>query len=175
MRRVSVLAAVGVALAAAANAAPPTHSFDLTYRGFGPVEATSAFVEAGPLAVRFEGCWAKDGPEAVCGFTLRAHARTEVTNLANLSHGTREDGSPARTCCLFRQGSPEGYPITATAAAPAGVGVITAAVEPGREFGVMLRLPDPGRGAPVHSVTFSRGGGDPGVTFPTRIQTLPAR
>ena len=174
------LAALGVALsgaaavcAVAAEAPRATHTFQLTYRDFGPVSASSDFTAAGPISIRFEGCYAKDGPEAVCGFTLRARTRVIVTNLRNLSHGTRADGLPARTCCMFEQGRPEGFPIVPSGSAP-GVADIAAAVEPGRELGVMLRLPDYRAGAPLRSITFSRGEGDPGATFPATVRSLPA-
>ena len=167
------LACAATLSAVAAGAPRPTHTFELTYRAFGPVSATSEFVGAGPISVRFEGCYAKDGPEAVCGFTLRARTRVVVSNLRNLSHGTRADGLPARTCCMFEQGRPEGFPIVPSGSA-AGVADISAAVEPGRELGVMLRLPDYEAGAPLRSITFSRGEGDPGATFPATVRRLPA-
>ena len=181
-RRAWRSAVLGLALAVAATApsAGPAaasrlpHAFELTYRNFGPVSVASDFTDAGRISIRFEGCYTKDGPEAVCGFTVRAHARVVISNLHNLSHGTRADGSPARTCCLFQQGRPEGFPIVLSEGAASGVADLAAVVEPGRELGVMLRLPDYRVGAPLRSITFSRGEGDPGVTFATEVRSLPA-
>lgn len=168
--RPSALALAAALLTASAATAAPVHTFDLTYRGFGPVTSHGGFRAADGYRIRFEGCYSKQGPEAVCGFTVRADRALALTNGSNLSHGGRTDGSPMRTCCLFVQGSPEGHPIVA--AGGAGEAAFRLPLQPGREVGVMLRLPDYGRGAPLTSITFSRGEGDAGATFPAQVRVL---
>lgn len=163
--------AIAAAMASAASARMGVeHGFDVTYRGFGPVRVSSDFRRAGPVSVRFEGCYAKGGPEAVCAFTVRAHDAVTVSNLRNLSHGSRVDGSPMRTCCIFRQGRPEGFPITSGPAE--GVVDLAATLRPGEEAGFMLRLPEYRQGSPLRAITFSRGAGDPGITFTAKVRDL---
>jgi hypothetical protein len=149
------------------------HSFDLTYRSFGPVEAHSAFVEAQGYEIRFEGCYAKHSEEAICGFTLRATAPLTLSNVQNLSHGSAADGTPIRTCCLFVQTDPRGYPITKDAEAPPGVAVLTRGLQAGETIGVMLRVPNY-KTPPLAGITFSHGQADPGTSFPTPVTELGA-
>jgi hypothetical protein len=163
-----VLAAATAALVAAAP-----HSYQLTYRDFGPVTASSAFQPADGYAIRFEGCYAKHSAEAICGFTLRAERALQVTNIANLSHGSGEDGAPKRTCCIFLQGDPKGYPITPAPQAPDGTATLAHALKAGEAAGFMLRVPNYAAGAPLKAIIFSRGEGDPGVSFPATVQELP--
>lgn len=155
-----------------AGAAPPpaSHTFVLTYRDFGPISSDAGFRPTDGYQLRFEGCFAKHSAEAVCGFTLKATRAILVTNARNLSHGAHADGSAMRTCCMFVQGDARGYPITTAADAPAA---LRRPLQPGQELGLMLRVPDYGAGAPLASITFSRGEGDPGETFPARVVELP--
>lgn len=171
-RTPALAAAAALLAAAAAQAEPaaPAHTFELGYRDFGPVTSRADFRAADGYRLRFEGCYARRSPEAVCGFTVRADRPLVLTNGANLSHGTRADGSPVRTCCLFAQGRPEGHPIVATG--DAGEAAYRLPLEPGRDVPVLLRLPDYARHGPPASITFSRGEGDRGATFPTRIEEL---
>jgi hypothetical protein len=164
---------VTLSVPAEAQPAQTLHSFDITYRNFGRVSASSSFRSAKGYDVRFEGCFAKTGPEAICGFTLRAQTSLILTNGANLSHGTRQDGEPMRTCCLFLQGRPEGRPIIPPGAEEDGAAVIRESLSPGMELGVMLRLPDYKVGSPLSAITFSRGEDDPGLSFPAAVQPLP--
>ena len=165
--------AAAVAAPAALAAAEAPHTFVLTYRAFGPVQTTSAFRPADGYAVRAEGCYAKHSEEAICGFTLRASRPLIITNLANAAHAAGADGAPIRTCCMFVQGDEQGYPITSAADAPVGVGVLRHSLSSGQQVGLMLRIPNYRRGGPVASITFSRGQGDAGVTFPERVVELP--
>jgi hypothetical protein len=147
------------------------HSFDLTYRGFGLVEADSAFVKAQGYEVRFEGCYAKHSEEAICGFTLRATAPLSLSNVQNLSHGSAADGTPIRTCCLFVQTDPRGYPIGKDAETPAGVAVLTRGLHAGETLGVMLRVPNY-KTPPLAGITFSHGQADEGTSFAARVTEL---
>ena len=121
--------------------------------------------------LRFEGCWAHHSDEAICGFTLRPRRPLTVTNLANASHAAAADGAVKRTCCMFVQGNQTGYPIVAGAEA-AGAGVLSLALRPGRAQALMLRVPNYRAGGPLASITFSRGGDDPGVTVPAEVIDL---
>lgn len=168
--RPTALACAAALLAAPAARAAPAHVFELSYRGFGPVTSHGAFQAQDGYHLRFEGCYAKHSPEAVCGFTVRADRPLVLTNGTNLSHGSRGDGSPVRTCCLFAQGRPEGHPIVATG--DAGEAAFSLPLEPGRETPVLLRVPDYALHGPPVSITFSRGEGDAGATFPTRVEAL---
>jgi hypothetical protein len=147
------------------------HSFDLTYRNFGPVEADSAFVKAQGYDVRFEGCYAKHSEEAICGFTIRATAPLTLGNVENLSHGSAADRTPIRTCCLFLQTDPRGYPITKDAEAPASVAVLSRSLHAGETLGVMLRVPNY-QAPPLAGITFSHGQADQGVIFPAHVIEL---
>ena len=167
----AVLAATTAA--SAAPASPVAHTFVLTYRGFGPVAATSGFRNGDGYDLRFEGCYAKHSQGAICGFTLRATRPLRITNVQNVSHATGRDGSPIRTCCMFVQGDQQGFPITATSSAPAGVAILARPLRVGQTLGLMLRVPDYAKGAPVAGVTCSRGDGDPGGAFATRVAELP--
>ncbi len=171
------LCALGLMLAALVAAGPGAmaapHAFVLTYRGFGPVQVDSSFKPGAGYAVRAEGCYAKHSEEAVCGFTLRATRALSVSNLANASHGSGSDGSTLRTCCMFVQGDDRGYPITPATQAPAGVAVLSHPLSPGQEVGLMLRVPNYKKAAPLTAITFSAGQGDPGVTFPAHVMELP--
>jgi hypothetical protein len=147
------------------------HSFDLTYRSFGPVEADSTFVKAQGYEVRFEGCYAKHSEEAICGFTLRATAPLMLATAENLSHGSAADGTPIRTCCLFVQTDPRGYPISKEAETPASGSVLTRGLFSGETLGVMLRVPNY-KAPPLAAITFSHGQADQGVTFPAHVIEL---
>lgn len=150
-----------------------SHTYDVTYRGFGPVTAASVFRDADGYQLRFEGCYAKHSPEALCGFTLRAVRPVVVSNADKLAHGVRRDGSPMRSCCLFIQGEPEGHPLIAQGAGDGSIAILRRWVEAGRDVGVLLRLPDYRTGSPLQSVVFSRGEGDKGLSFPATIAELP--
>ncbi len=165
-----MLVALG-ASGSAARAAP--HTFVLTYRNFGPVQASSSFVPAAGYEVRSEGCYARHSEEAVCGFTLRAMRALTVTNLGDVAHGEGADGSPLRTCCMFVKGDDRGYPITPEPQAPAGVGVLRQPLAPGQQVGLMLRVPNYRRGSPLAAIVFSYGRGDPGVRFAEHVVELP--
>jgi hypothetical protein len=160
-------------LAAAGAAGASPHTFVLTYRDFGPVTSASGFTHAKGYSLRFEGCYARGGDEAICGFTLRATKALTITNAANLSHAADAEGVVKRTCCMFVQGEPPGYPITAEATVPPGIAVLNHPLEAGRSIGLMLRVPDYRKGGPLGAITFSAGHGDPGVTFPARVEDLP--
>ncbi len=168
-----VLAALDAAAPAALAAAEAAHSFDLTYRGFGPVQASGAFRPGAGYAVRAEGCYAKHSEEAICGFTLRALRPIVVTNVENAAHASGADGSVIRTCCMFVQGDPRGYPITPASVAPDGIAVLRHPLALGQQVGLMLRVPNYAKAAPVAAVTFSRGQGDSGVAFATHVTELP--
>lgn len=167
------LAGLGAASPAALAGPEATHSFVLTYRHFGPVQASGVFRPANGYEVRAEGCYAKHSEEAICGFTLRATREVIVTNVENAAHASGADGSPIRTCCMFVQGDPRGYPITPATAAPDGIAVLRHPLAPGQQVGLMLRVPNYAKAALVAAVTFSRGQGDPGVAFPTHVTELP--
>ena len=147
-------------------AAEPPHTFVFTYRAFGSVMSTSTFQQAVGYAVRFEGCVAKHSDEAVCGFTLRARDPLLLTNVENVSHGSSADGSRLRTCCVFVQGDDRGYPITSErAGAAGGGGVLRRPLKGGEMVGVLLRGPNYRSFSPLAAITFSRGEGDPGISF----------
>ena len=167
------LAALGLAGPSALAAPEAPHTFVLTYRDFGPIQATGVFKPADGYEVRSEGCYAKHSDEAVCGFTLRATRPLTVTNLDNAARGAGADGSAIRTCCLFVQGDNRGYPITRAASAPAGVAVLSHPLSPGQQVGLMLRAPNYRKAAPLAAITFSRGQGDPGITFSEHVRELP--
>ena len=167
------LAALGVAGPSALAASEAPHTFVLTYRDFGPVQATGAFKPTDGYEVRSEGCYARHSDEAVCGFTLRATRPLTVTNVANAAHGAGADGSAIRTCCMFVQGDNRGYPITTAASASAGVAVLSHPLSPGQQVGLMLRVPNYRKAAPLAAITFSRGQGDPGITFLEHVRELP--
>jgi hypothetical protein len=170
-RRISL--SVGVALGAIGLGAAAPHSFLLTYRDFGAVSAAGDFQPADGYAVRFEGCYAKHSAEAVCGFTLRAGRALTVANRANLSHAAAVDGTPIRTCCIFVQGDPRGYPITPSRQPSPDAALLERKLAPGETTGFMLRIPNYKVGPPVAAVTFSHGDGDPGRSFPTGVIELP--
>jgi hypothetical protein len=149
------------------------HSFELSYRSFGPVAADSAFVQAQGYEVRFEGCYAKHSEEAICGFTLRATTPLTLSNRQNFSHGSAADGTPIRTCCLFVQTDPRGYPISKDAEAPEGVAVLTRGLRAGETVGVMLRVPNY-KTPPLAGITLSHGQADPGTSFPAHVTELGA-
>ena len=165
-------ATVGFALASSACAAA-RHTFMLTYRDFGPITATSRFQKADGYAIRFEGCFARRSDAAICGFTIRANGSLTLTNAQNLSHGSDGAGGPIRTCCLFIQGDERGFPISAAAGVPPGSAVIDRELKQGESLGVLLRVPNYKSVGPLAAITFSRGEGDKGVQFPTRIKELP--
>ena len=170
------LVAAGAALfltSSAWAAAEAKHTFNLTYRDFGPVTATSMFQNGDGYAVRFEGCYARHSDAAICGFTIRPTAPLTLTNAQNLSHGSDDAGGAIRTCCLFIQGNNQGYPISAAPGPPQGVAVIDRKIAPGETVGVLLRVPNYKTVARLAAITFSRGEGDEGVRFPTRIKELP--
>lgn len=160
-----------MAVAGGANA--EKHTFLLTYRDFGPITATSRFQKADGYAIRFEGCFARHSDAAICGFTIRPTAPLTLTNAQNLSHGSDAAGGAIRTCCLFVQGDDQGYPISAAPGAPQGVAVIDRELQPGKTLGVLLRVPNYKSVGPLAAITFSRGQGDKGMQFPTRIRELP--
>ena len=168
-----VIGGFGVASPAALAAPEAMHSFVLTCRGFGPVQAASAFRPGPGYDVRAEGCYAKHSDEAICGFTVRAARPVMVTNVENAAHASGADGSVIRTCCMFVQGDERGYPITPATVAPDGIAVLRASVAPGQQVGFMLRVPNYRKAAPLAAVTFSRGQGDPGLAFPTHVVELP--
>jgi hypothetical protein len=177
MRRLRLpLLAIGAALVlgeAPGVAAEAPHSYLLTYRDFGPVQATSSFTPASGYELRFEGCFAKHSEEAICGFTVRSAGALDLTNVQNMSHGSAANGAAIRTCCLFVQGDNRGFPITPTPEAPAGVAVLSRTLHPGETLGVMLRVPNYKAVGPLASITFSRGQGDVGLRFPAHIVELP--
>ncbi len=179
----SLVAAPWTAGAAALQALPASraaldrqdlvHSFTISYRGFGPVTARSSFRPAAGYQIRFEGCFARQGDEAICAFTLRAQDAIAISNVDNLSHGSAADGATRRTCCLFVQGDDRGYPIAAGAGAAPGAATYRQTLAPGQQLALMLRVPDYKKGAALAAITFSRGQGDPGVTFPARVKQIP--
>jgi hypothetical protein len=168
-----VAAAIAGSSAAIAAAGPAAHNFDITYRDFGSVSSHAAFRSAPDYQVRFEGCFAKKSDEGVCAFTLRSAKPLRLTNAYNLSHGSRADRAPMRTCCLFVQGRNQGYPIITTGDDRGHIAIVQEPIEPGKDLGVMLRLPDYKKGSPLATITFSRGQNDPGVTFPAHVEELP--
>ncbi len=157
---------------ASAPAAAARHAFDLTYRSFGPVEVTSGYLPGRDYDLRPEGCYARASTEAICGFTLRARAPITVTNADNVSHAQRADGAFTRTCCIFVAGDPNGYPLTAPGVSTEGARRVARRLNAGDSLALMLRIPDYATGAPIAAVTFSRGGGDPGVTTQTTVKDL---
>jgi hypothetical protein len=172
--RLDLVLAAGAAFAVASAAhAEAKHTFMLTYRDFGEVTATSTFQNADGYAIRFEGCFARHSDAAICGFTIRPTAPLALTNAQNLSHGSDSAGGAIRTCCLFLQGNNQGYPISAAPDAPQGVAVIDRPLKPGETLGVLLRVPNYMSVGPLTAITFSRGHGDKGMQFPTRIKELP--
>jgi hypothetical protein len=173
LRLVELLAAGAVFASGACAAAEATHSFLLTYRDFGPVTATSTFQRADGYAVRFEGCFARHSDAAICGFTIRPTAPLTLTNAQNLSHGSDDAGGAIRTCCLFIQGDNQGFPISVAPGTPQGVAVLDRQLRVGETVGVLLRVPNYKTVARLGAITFSRGQGDKGVQFPTRIEELP--
>ena len=74
---------------------------------------------------------------------------------------------------MFVQGDDRGYPITPISSASAGIGVLSHALSPGQQVGLMLRAPNCKAAAPLAVITFSRGEGDPGVAFPEHVVELP--
>ena len=163
-----------VALASITLAAPkPPHTFVLTYRAFGPVQATGLFRPANGYTVRAEGCYAKHTEEAICGFTLKALRPITITNLNNAAHGASADGSSIRTCCMFVQGDDRGYPISAANDALDDNAVLDRQLGPGEQIGLMLRIPNHRKGKPLAAITFSHGQSDRGVTFPEHVTELP--
>jgi hypothetical protein len=53
------------------------------------------------------------------------------------------------------------------------VAVIDCEFQPGKALGVLLRVPNYKSVGPLAAITFSRGQGDKGMQFPTRIKELP--
>ena len=164
----AIIAAFGGADAAAAAA---SHRFHVTYRDWVTVRSVGSFRPTAEYDLRFEGCWAHHSDEAICGFTLRPRRPLTVTNLANASHAAAADGAVKRTCCMFIQGNGTGYPIVAGPDA-AGAGILSLALPPGRAQGLMLRVPNYRAGGPLASITFSSGGGEPGLSFPAKVKAL---
>ncbi|HEY1926843.1 MAG TPA: hypothetical protein VGG92_05215 [Caulobacteraceae bacterium] len=173
LSRIAFVLSAGATLALAGGASAEKHTFLLTYRDFGPITATSRFQKADGYAIRFEGCFARHSDAAICGFTIRPTAPLALTNAQNLSHGSDAAGAAIRTCCLFVQGDEQGYPISAAPGAPQGVAVIDRELRPGETLGVLLRVPNYKSVGPLAAITFSRGQGDKGMQFPTRIKELP--
>ncbi len=157
---------------AAAQTGSP-HTFNLTYRSFGPVTSTTTFKAGDGYEARSEGCYAKHSNEAICGFTIHALRGLTITNAGNASHASGSEGPPIRTCCMFVQGDDRGFPIVKTPTTPAGVATLVRALKPGETVGFMLRVPSYKAAPPLAGVTFSAGHGDVGVSFATQIVELP--
>jgi hypothetical protein len=171
---VVVLFAAGASLSVHAAESPRRHTFQVTYRGFGPVSVESDYILGSAYDLRPEGCYARASSEAVCGFTLKAHGPLTLTNIQNASHALRADGSTTRTCCVFVAGDPNGYPLTAPGAPTEGVRPLERHLKAGETLDVILRIPDYGAGAPIAGVVFSSGGGDPGVKADLSVRDLAA-
>ena len=74
---------------------------------------------------------------------------------------------------MFVQGDDRGYPITSSAEAPPGTAVLSHRLAAGQQIGLMLRVPNYRKAEPLAAITFARGQGDPGITFPEHVRELP--
>lgn len=148
------------------------HTFVMNLDGRRLITAHSNFRNAPGYQVRFEGCYFEK-KTAFCAFTIKADQTVVITSVENKSHATRTDATDATACCIsLNDGSPWSTILATADRGSANVMRHTLSDSDTETF--LLAIPDFNKGAPLDSLTFSRGQGDPGLEFKMSLLPLPS-